>query len=1082
MTAQPAHDIVAPEYPDALPSTTSFGIQTNYTSFTLAAPITATDLVITVVEDVSTAPDTGMFTIEGERIRYASVNYATKEFTVASVDDRGFDASTAAAHDAGVAVKFYTIAWHHNKLVSELRATQSELGTSGTPGSFLRRDGTATLTGEWDVGNQNITNVQNLDVDGTMTAANIVPQADNTHDLGSAALRWRDVYVGPGSVDVMASSGDAQPTARLGNASLELGAGGVTAPDVSLTRTGVDEATLDADLIVTGDLTVNGAVTSVNSTTTAIDDNKITLNDGEAGVGVSTLGTTSGLEIDRGTLPNAELVFDEVTDVFRTSYDGGVSLHTLPEVDRENVFTANQKLEDNVQLVFGTDSDATLQFTSASSVVDITGAHFQFAPGQQLWLRGINTGTTVKIGVYDTTRLEANSSDGSMRLGVGTAHSTVEGGGITANLIHAVSIEGLIGSITMLQRLEWAGENGTTPATSYNLDTAINGKNGVGEGVDWFTIRTQALTLTDGAEDARVAFRTVSGGVQTNAMTLRESDILFERIVGASSWTIPLTTGNFGWKSGTNFFGTFDHDITAARTWTFPDLDGTVPLLERANTWTVNQKLNDDVELVFGTGSDIKLVRETDEVLRIQQKAVDENLYVVIRPNGTPVAGDTAIHVYHRNQSGGQAGQFIGFGANHAVPEYLFTLTTEDTSIVAHPLDMRFITERVTAGVAAVTNIFTVRGTTDLVEFHKDITTSQADHRFKSTVTTNVLRLLGGSSTANGGQVAVYGSANANAGQVVLRTPNASAIGTDRLLLTGEADITQVNIRNAQLRVQNAVGIDTAFTFLATAATKTVTFPDANIIVSGSATALTIGRVPFATTGGILTDDADLTFDGTKLALATQGSTGGILIGGDVQLYRGAANILYVPDAIRITGNNQFQIEVGVTPTNGFFGNFNASGSNDFGISRVGQVLQSFDVTTDVVTFPVSQIALELVGSSGGVLIGGDAQIYRGAANRLDVATGDTLNLVSGNLGVGTATFGTSANNVMAVFIGTEPTTSPIDTVQIYAVDNNGAGTATMGLRTEQAVNAQTVADSTHTLRVRINGVVYGIMLTDAPT
>lgn len=41
---------------------------------------------------------------------------------------------------------------------------------------------------------------------------------------------------------------------------------------------------------------------------------------------------------------------------------------------------------------------------------------------------------------------------------------------------------------------------------------------------------------------------------------------------------------------------------------------------------------------------------------------------------------------------------------------------------------------------------------------------------------------------------------------------------------------------------------------------RTATFPDAAIVVSGSAAALTSGRVPYVTTGGLLTDSADLTF------------------------------------------------------------------------------------------------------------------------------------------------------------------------------------------------------------------------------
>lgn len=47
-----------------------------------------------------------------------------------------------------------------------------------------------------------------------------------------------------------------------------------------------------------------------------------------------------------------------------------------------------------------------------------------------------------------------------------------------------------------------------------------------------------------------------------------------------------LLAGNLRWKSGTTFIGTFDHAITAARTWTFPDATDTVAVLGTAQTFT----------------------------------------------------------------------------------------------------------------------------------------------------------------------------------------------------------------------------------------------------------------------------------------------------------------------------------------------------------------------------------------------------------------------------------------------------------------------------------------------------------------
>ena len=79
------------------------------------------------------------------------------------------------------------------------------------------------------------------------------------------------------------------------------------------------------DTIITGNLTVQGDVTSVSSTNLEIEDRIITLNDGENGPGVSLL--YSGIEIDRGTyvdsteVPRAALVWNETDPGFSTEED-----------------------------------------------------------------------------------------------------------------------------------------------------------------------------------------------------------------------------------------------------------------------------------------------------------------------------------------------------------------------------------------------------------------------------------------------------------------------------------------------------------------------------------------------------------------------------------------------------------------------------------------------------------------------------------------------------------------------------------------------------------------------------------------
>jgi len=70
-------------------------------------------------------------------------------------------------------------------------------------------------------------------------------------------------------------------------------------------------------------------------------------------------------------------------------------------------------------------------------------------------------------------------------------------------------------------------------------------------------------------------------------------------------------------------------------------------------------------------------------------------------------------------------------------------------------------------------------------------------------------------------------------------------------------------------RAGGSSGYDVMLTPTTLSDWRTATFPDADIVVAGSAAALTSGRVPYATSGGLLTDSANLTFDGTTLTAHT---------------------------------------------------------------------------------------------------------------------------------------------------------------------------------------------------------------------
>lgn len=91
--------------------------------------------------------------------------------------------------------------------------------------------------------------------------------------------------------------------------------------------------TVSNDLTVGGNLTVSGTTTIISTTNLEIEDNIIVLNKGETGAGVS--GGTAGIEIDRGTDTNQQLLFVEGSDTWTVGLEGGTlgsDVHRLAEL------------------------------------------------------------------------------------------------------------------------------------------------------------------------------------------------------------------------------------------------------------------------------------------------------------------------------------------------------------------------------------------------------------------------------------------------------------------------------------------------------------------------------------------------------------------------------------------------------------------------------------------------------------------------------------------------------------------------------------------------------------------------------
>ena len=262
---------------------------------------------------------------------------------------------------------------------------------------------------------------------------NIIPSADNTYDLGSSSKMWKDVYIGPGSLyvngqkvieddsgTIVFSADDNQNMSiqPSGSGDLELdptGSGVIavkgplqiedgqnitnsagnavsfsnnivvdqiasksTDTNLVLSGNGTGNVTLNDNVSITGDLTVSGTTTTVNSETISLADNIIALNSNFTS-GSPT--EDSGLSITRGGSTAKTLLWDETNDKWTVgsetfvagTFEGALTGNVTGDVTGDLTGTAsNATLAVNAQGLTGTPNISV--GTVASGAITITNA------------------------------------------------------------------------------------------------------------------------------------------------------------------------------------------------------------------------------------------------------------------------------------------------------------------------------------------------------------------------------------------------------------------------------------------------------------------------------------------------------------------------------------------------------------------------------------------------------------------------------------------------------------------------------------------------------------------------------------
>ena len=263
-------------------------------------------------------------------------------------------------------------------------------------------------------------------------------------------------------------------------------------------------ARFDANLIVNGDLTVSGSLTSVNTTNTEIADNSIVLNKGEQAAGVTA--GTAGIEIDRGSEDSATLQWNETDDVWE--FKVGTALADLK--------IGSQAMDSiAVNTIYELTQDSDITFGN-----DIVGTNATFAT--ELFVPKIsetvlNNGVTIDGvllkdgGVYGSLTAEAGDVvDVSAATSLVFAANQISGDSIDGGTIDAITITSLVATTATIN-------GGTADAVTIGGGTSAAGT--------FLTMTTDGAAITGGTINSTSVGMGDSGSAAGKFSTLESNNV-----------------------------------------------------------------------------------------------------------------------------------------------------------------------------------------------------------------------------------------------------------------------------------------------------------------------------------------------------------------------------------------------------------------------------------------------------------------------------------------------------------------------------------------------------------------------------
>ena len=306
-----------------------------------------------------------------------------------SLDGKADKATTLAGYGISDA---YTVTQVNTELAKK-QDVISDLATIRANASTGAGLSTQVETNKSDIAGLQTSLNDYLPLAGGVITGDITPSADNTVSLGSDVYRFKEIYAhevklstnslylgdtkilgtDANTINIKADAGQSLALKSQGSGvtnvqsftgvAIETVAENGTNPDGSNIKIkalgdgssitmiaptiGITGATTVTNLNVTGNLSVAGTTTTVNSTNLEIKDNIIEINKGETGAGVTA--GTAGVKIDRGENTDFFVVFDESDDKLKV----GIGNENLTPVATESYVDTglNTKLDANANAV-----------------------------------------------------------------------------------------------------------------------------------------------------------------------------------------------------------------------------------------------------------------------------------------------------------------------------------------------------------------------------------------------------------------------------------------------------------------------------------------------------------------------------------------------------------------------------------------------------------------------------------------------------------------------------------------------------------------------------------------------------------